>query len=61
MKAVLQIVSLIGLLLTIVPSILFFLGEIAHQAQNTWMFAGAVIWFISASLWLGKKKVSDPA
>lgn len=59
MKPVLQIVSLIGLLLTIVPPILFFLGEIAHRTQNTWMLAGAIIWFISASLWLGNKEKSD--
>lgn len=59
MKLFLQLISLIGLLLTIVPPILFFLGKIDHQVQNFWMLAGAVIWFVSASFWLGKKSKSD--
>lgn len=56
MKLVLKLISLAGLLLTIVPPILFFMTKINHQAQNRWMFAGAVIWFVSASFWLGKSK-----
>ncbi len=55
MKAILQVISLAGILLTIVPPILFFTGKMSHSSQNGWMLAGAVIWFLSASLWLGKK------
>jgi uncharacterized membrane protein len=52
-------ISLAGLILTILPSILFFLGEIGHSTQNSWMLAGALIWFVSAVFWLGsKEKVS---
>lgn len=56
MKAVLQIISLAGILLTIVPPILFFLGRITQSSQNWWMLIGAITWFLSASLWLGRKE-----
>ena len=60
MKRILQMISLAGLILTILPSILFFLGEISHSTQNSWTLSGAIIWFISAVFWLGgKEKVSE--
>jgi hypothetical protein len=55
MKLMLQIISMVGILLTIVPPILFFLGKISHSSQNFWMLIGAIIWFASASFWLGRK------
>lgn len=55
MKTLLQIISLVGILLTIVPPILFFLGKMNHSSQNFWMLAGALIWFASAFFWLGRK------
>ncbi len=53
MKPILQFFSLVGILLTITPPVLFFLGKISYTSQNFWMLAGAVIWFASASFWLG--------
>jgi len=55
MNTLLKIASLIGLLLTIVPPILFFAGTIGHSDQNFTMFIGTVIWFGSAGFWLGRK------
>jgi len=53
-------ISLAALILTILPSILFFLGEISHSTQNSWTLAGTILWFISAVFWLGgKEKVAD--
>ena len=59
MKTILQIISLAGILLTIVPPILFFLGKMSHSSQNFWMLAGAVIWFASAFFWLGSKEKTE--
>lgn len=56
MKRILQFISLAGLLLTIFPPVLFFQGNISHSRQNFLMLIGAVIWFVSAFFWLGKKK-----
>jgi hypothetical protein len=55
MKQILQLISLAGILLTIIPPILFFMGKISQSSQNTWMLIGAVIWFGSAIFWLGGK------
>lgn len=59
MKTILQIISLAGILLTIVPPILFFLGKMSQSSQNFWMLAGAVIWFASAFFWLGRKEKTE--
>ena len=55
MKRILQIISLAGLLLTIVPPVLFFLGKISYDSQNLLMLVGAFTWFVSAFFWLGRK------
>ena len=55
MRIVLQFISLAGLLLTILPPILFFKEDISHTQQNAYMAIGALIWFLSAIFWLGKK------
>jgi hypothetical protein len=56
MKTILQLISLAGLLLTIVPPVMFFYGAVSHSLQNLLMLAGALLWFAGASLWLGKKE-----
>jgi hypothetical protein len=48
-------ISLAGLLLTIIPPVLMFKGAIAQSEQNTLMFIGFLLWFASAWFWLGKK------
>lgn len=55
MKRILQLISLLGLLLTIVPPVFLFSGNINHETQNFLMLVGAFTWFISAFFWLGKK------
>lgn len=58
MKRILQLISLAGLVLTIVPPFLFFHGNISHNIQNLLMLIGAFVWFVSAFFWLGKKSKS---
>lgn len=55
MKRVLQFISLIGLLLTIVPPILLFNEMITYSIQNMLMFIGTILWFVSAWFWLGSE------
>lgn len=59
MRIILQIISLVGLLMTIVPSILLFSGKISHIQQNWYMAIGTFIWFLSAIFWLGKKSKAN--
>ncbi|MFW5774303.1 MAG: hypothetical protein ACOCWD_06440 [Tangfeifania sp.] len=55
MKRLLQLISLAGLLLTILPPVFYFHGSLTHSKQNLLMLIGAVVWFVSAFFWLGKK------
>ncbi len=55
MKVVLRIISVIGLLLTIIPSILVFTGTLEINQHKVLMLIGTVIWFSTAPFWLGKQ------
>lgn len=56
MKAALITLSLLGLGLTIIPSFLVFTGTISWNAHANMMFAGMVLWFVTAPFWMGKKQ-----
>ncbi|MBN1464978.1 hypothetical protein JXA02_04405 [candidate division KSB1 bacterium] len=53
---ILKLVSLIGLLLTIVPALLVFRGTLQLEQHYVLMFIGAILWFGSAPFWMLKKK-----
>ena len=55
MKAVLKIVSLIGLLTTIVPSFLVFADIITLDTNKLFMILGTFLWFVSVPFWMNKK------
>jgi len=55
MKTLLKLVSLIGLLATIVPSFLVFADIITLDTNKLLMIVGTLLWFISAPLWMNKK------
>ncbi len=56
MTILLKIVSVIGLLLTIVPSFFVFSGRIPIEQHYTLMLIGTFLWFLSAPFWMLKKK-----
>lgn len=55
MKSMLKIGSLIGLVLTILPPILFFLGKVEMEFMKLWMGIGMVLWLVTAPFWINKK------
>jgi len=55
LRTVYIILSMIGLGLTVIPSFLVFNGVISLHTHKQLMFAGTVLWFITAPLWVGKK------
>jgi hypothetical protein len=55
MKYFLIILSVIGLLLTVVPSLLVFSGIIDLASHKKLMMAGTVLWFVTAPFWMNKK------
>jgi len=51
MKTALTLGALLGLLLTIVPSILVAMGLLNWQTHATLMTIGMIVWFVAASLY----------
>jgi hypothetical protein len=54
MKSLLKIASLIGLVLSIVPPILFFLGKTDLGQMKLGMGIGMAIWFVTAPFWINQ-------
>ena len=55
MKTILKLVSLLGLLITIVPSFLVFADVISLDTNKLLMILGTLLWFISVPFWMDKK------
>lgn len=56
LKGIIITLAVVGLGMTLIPSILHFSGRISSEQVNLWMAIGMVIWFITGSIWLGGKK-----
>ncbi len=59
MKTVLFIISIIGLILTLVPAFLVFMGKTDLDTAKGLMIAGTVLWFVTAPFWM--KTRTNPA
>lgn len=59
MKTLLIIISYIGLTMSIIPSILVFLGKIDMQTNTSLMAVGMVLWFGTAPFWINSKTDKD--
>lgn len=52
-------ISIVCLLLTIVPSILVFMGVITSDLNKILMLCGTIGWFATAPFWMNPKKEED--
>ena len=59
MRRIALVFSLIGLVLTIIPAFFVFYGAITWKLHSQLMFAGMVIWFLSAPMWMNKEKNAE--
>ena len=59
MKALLKVVSALGLALTVVPSMLVLTGRLSWAQHAGAMLAGAVLWFATAPFWMQERGGSD--
>ncbi|WP_234572583.1 hypothetical protein [Rhodohalobacter sp. 614A] len=57
MKALLITLSIIGLGMTIIPSVLVFIQEISFESHKQWMLIGMILWFATAPLWIREQKL----
>lgn len=58
-KLLIRVLAIIALLLTLMPSILHYTGNMAPERVNLWMGIGMVLWFLTGSFWLGKKSTFE--
>jgi hypothetical protein len=56
MRTIAQFVSLMALIGTISPSILFVTGGLAHEPMKFWMLVATAVWFVSAPMWMGREE-----
>jgi hypothetical protein len=56
MKTILKILSFIGLILTLVPSLLVFVNTIDLSTNKNLMMLGTVLWFFTAPFWMNQRK-----
>jgi len=55
MNSLLKIVSLFGLITTIVPSFMVFFDVITLDSSKIFMMIGTILWFVSSPFWMNKK------
>lgn len=55
MKTLLKIGSMIGLIMTALPAILYFAGKIPLETSHLCMVFGMVTWFLTAPFWINAK------
>ena len=56
MRKALQLISLLALVMTIVPSVMFIRGSIDLENVKTLMFGTALVWFVVTPFWMGREK-----
>lgn len=54
-NTILKIISAIGLILTLGPSVLVFLGLISLETHKILMLIGTVLWFVATPFWMYRK------
>ncbi|HLR25290.1 MAG TPA: hypothetical protein VK112_05445 [Fodinibius sp.] len=57
MKVLLILVSILGLLLTIVPSVMVFTDHLSTVSQKSFMLYGMLMWFGTAPFWIKEQKL----
>lgn len=57
MKVLLIILSVIGLGLTIIPSILVFIQDISLESHKQLMLVGMILWFAAAPFWIKEQEL----
>ena len=55
MRKALQLVSSLALAGTVVPPILYFQGEMAHDVMMTVMLLATILWFVATPFWMNRR------
>jgi hypothetical protein len=60
MKKILKIISYIGLILTLFPGFLVFMGKMSFDNYKIMVLIGTVLWFTTAPFWINKNLKKTP-
>jgi hypothetical protein len=55
MRRIAQLISLIGLIATILPALMYLTGGLELPATKTTMFIATVVWFVATPMWMGRQ------
>lgn len=61
MRKVLIVISIIGIILTVVPAFLVLTGVLSLEENKNLMLLGTVFWFVSAPYWLNRNEGIEEA
>jgi len=56
MKTIYRFVAIIGLLMVLIPSFLYFFQRLDPEQMKRYIAIGTLLWFAGAIPWLGQKK-----
>jgi len=59
MRLVLQLISLVALVATIVPPILFLIGRMELEPTKWTMLGATLLWFAVTPFWMGRPKMDE--
>ncbi len=54
-----KLVSLVALVATIVPCLLYFAGWMSHGAVKLAALIGTIAWFVATPMWMGRELPTD--
>lgn len=59
MNTISKIASLIALAVTVIPSLVYFMGALDSEPMKWVALAGTIAWFIATPLWMGREPRID--
>jgi hypothetical protein len=59
MRLILQLISLAALVATIVPPILFLVGQLTLDPTKWTMLAATLVWFAVTPFWMGRPRMDE--
>jgi hypothetical protein len=59
MKKLLEVISYFSLIMIVAAPVMFYMGKHDLDQNMQWMLIATIVWFVSASFWIGRKKEPD--
>lgn len=57
MRPILQLVSSLALVATILPAVLFLGGRVTIEQSKWLLLLATIVWFVTTPLWVGRRRI----